>query len=91
MSEDEQMIESQAIDQASGSGDELVVLLSKRGNKERARSTSILTGVLILLIGVFIGIGLGRATSPDSNSGPGGISQSDERPRGGPFGGGARG
>jgi hypothetical protein len=90
MSEDQQMSEAQAVDQASSSGDELVALLAKRGKKGRARSTSILIGVLVLLIGIFIGIGLGRATAPDSNSGPGGFSQSDERPRGGPFRGGPR-
>ena len=67
--------------------DELTSLLVKRSKKGRARSTSILIGVLVLLVGIFIGIGLGRATVSDSNGGPGGFSQSDERPRGGPFGG----
>jgi hypothetical protein len=66
--------------------DELASLLVKRGKKGRARSTSILIGVLLLLLGVFIGIGLGRATAPASDGGPG-TSQPGEPPRGGPFGG----
>jgi hypothetical protein len=85
MSEDEQMAESQAVDDQSNSADELAALLAKRGKKGRARSTSILIGVLVLLVGIFIGIGLGRATAPDSGGGPG-FSQNEGPPRGGPFG-----
>ncbi len=86
MSEDQQMADSQAVDDQSNSADELAALLAKRGKKGRARSTSILIGVLVLLVGIFIGIGLGRATAPDSGGGPG-ISQNEGPPRGGPFGG----
>ena len=66
--------------------DDLASLLAKRVKKARARSTSILIGVLLVLIGVLVGIGIGRASGPPPADGPQ-VSQTDERQRGGPFGG----
>ena len=46
------------------SGDELARLLAKKGRPRRARSTTALIAVLLVLLGVLIGVPLGRATAP---------------------------
>lgn len=46
------------------SGEELARILAKRNKPSRARSTSILIGVLLILLGVLIGVPLGRASAP---------------------------
>jgi len=65
--------------------DELAQILAKRSKPGRARSTTVLIAVLLLLFGVLIGVPVGRATAPADD--PGGISEQDP-PAGGPFGGG---
>ena len=83
------MSDDVSADSAAQSSDDLVSLLAKRGKKTRARSTAILIGVLLVLIGVLVGIGIGRASAPLPVDGPQ-TSQTDERQRGGPFGGRSR-
>jgi hypothetical protein len=73
------MSDDVSAENAAQPSDDLASLLAKRGKKTRARSTSI-------LIGVLVGIGIGRASAPAPADGPQ-TSQTDERPRGGPFGG----
>ena len=80
------MSDDVSADSAAQSSDDLSSLLAKRGKKMRARSTSILIGVLLVLIGVLVGIGIGRASGPPPADGPQ-VSQTDERQRGGPSGG----
>ncbi len=48
------------------SGEELAQLLAKRNKPGRARSTTILIAVLLVLFGVLVGVPLGRATAPQS-------------------------
>jgi hypothetical protein len=50
--------------------DDLTTLLAGRSRRRRARSTTVLWVVLILLIGVLIGVGLGRASMEISRLGP---------------------
>jgi hypothetical protein len=83
------MSDDVSAENAAQSSDDLASLLAKRGTKTRAKSTSILIGVLLLLIGVLVGVGIGRASTPPPADGPQ-TSQTDERPRGGPFGGRSR-
>ncbi len=78
------MSDDVSAENAAQPSDDLASLLAKRGKKTRARSTSILIGILLVLLGVLVGIGIGRASAPAD--GPQ-TSQTDERPRGGPFGG----
>ena len=80
------MSDDVSADSATQASDDLASLLAKRGKKTRARSTSILMGVLLVLIGALVGIGIGRASAPAPADGPQTL-QTDERPRGGPFGG----
>ncbi len=50
--------------------DDLPALLAARSRGRRARSTTVLWVVLILLIGVLIGVGLSRASAEFSRLGP---------------------
>ncbi len=47
-------------------GEELAQLLAKRNKPGRARSTTVLIAVLLVLFGVLMGVPLGRATAPQS-------------------------
>ncbi len=51
-------------DVQGASGEELAQLLAKRNKSGRARSTTILIAVLLVLFGVLIGVPLGRASAP---------------------------
>lgn len=46
------------------SGEELTRLLAQKSRPRRARSTTALIAVLLVLLGVLIGVPLGRATAP---------------------------
>ena len=48
------------------SGEELTRLLAAKSKPRRARSTSALIAVLLVLLGVLIGVPLGRATAPSA-------------------------
>lgn len=56
------MSRDEEIDQSSG--EELARLLAKKGKPRRARSTTALIAALLVLLGVLIGLPLGRATAP---------------------------
>jgi len=64
------MSDDVSADNAAQTSDDLASLLAKRGKKTRARSTSILIGVLLVLIGVLVGIGIGRASAPPRHRRP---------------------
>lgn len=65
MSRDD-MIRNDELDQTSG--EELARLLAKKGRPRRARSTTALLAVLLVLLGVLIGVPLGRATAPTEST-----------------------
>jgi hypothetical protein len=86
MSEDG-MSEDRDMTMQETSSEELAQILARRGKKGRARSTTVLIAVLLLLFGVLIGVPLGRATAP--TDGPAGTSERGPLgggpARGGPF------
>ena len=56
------MSRDEHIDQTSG--EELARLLVNKSKPRRARSTTALFAILLVLLGVLIGVPLGRATAP---------------------------
>jgi hypothetical protein len=61
---DGNMGDSEPVTPEATSNDDLVALLAKRGKQGRAKSTTLLIAVLLVLLGVLIGVPLGRASAP---------------------------
>jgi hypothetical protein len=58
------MSNNEDVTSEEASSDDLVALLAKRGKQGRAKSTTVLFAVLLVLLGVLIGVPLGRASAP---------------------------